>query len=85
MARRFWWQHPLVRPWLKLLGRGRSFWWGVVRSEPAQRRSIVAAEIAWCGKGLSREEIDEFIVEQRPAWRCKSYPWHRWLYGDGER
>jgi hypothetical protein len=51
------------------LGRCRSFWWGVVRSEIAQRRKIVRAEVAWCGKGLNPEELDELIVEQRPRWR----------------
>lgn len=54
---------------LTALGRWRSFWWGVVRSEQAQRRKIVRGEVAWCGKGLNPEELDELIAEQRPRWR----------------
>ena len=54
---------------LTALGHWRSFWWGVVRSEAAQRRKIVRDEVAWSGKGLNPEELDELISEQRPRWR----------------
>jgi hypothetical protein len=57
-----------VWPWV---GRWRSFWWGVVRSEAAQRRMMLRSEIAWSGKGLNPEELDELIGDQRPAWRRK--------------
>lgn len=53
-------------PWI---GRWRGFYWGVLRSEAAQRRHIVSNEIAWCGKGLNPEELDDLIADQRPAWR----------------
>lgn len=50
---------------LTVIGRARKLWWGVVRSEYAQRRKILRDEIAWSGKGLSQEELDEFIAAQR--------------------
>lgn len=54
--------------WLPL-GHARSFWWSVVRSETAQRRKILRDEIAWSGKGLNPDDLDELITEQRPPWR----------------
>lgn len=57
------------RLWLPIKGRVLGFWWGVVRSEDAQRRWIVRCEMGWCGKGLNPQEMDELIVEQRPKWR----------------
>lgn len=57
---------------LPILGYSRSWWWGIVRSERAQRVKILRDEIAWSGKGLNSEELDELIIEQRPRWRRQS-------------
>lgn len=63
------WVYFFPRPMWYSLGRVRSFYWGVVRSEKAHRRMILRAELAWSGKGLNPEELDELMVEQRPSWR----------------
>jgi hypothetical protein len=60
-------RHPV----LTIIGYARRFWWGVIRSEYAQRRKIIRDEVAWSGKGLSQEELDEFIAAQR--YRKRAY------------
>jgi len=47
----------------------RRFWWGVVRSESAQRDKIFSDELEWSGKIMHPDDLDELIEDQRPRWR----------------
>jgi hypothetical protein len=47
----------------------RRFWWGIIRSECAQRRKILYNEIEWSGKMMHPDDLDELVADQRPNWR----------------
>lgn len=53
----------------RIAGHARSFWWGVVRSERAQRRLMQRGYMEWTGKDLHPDDLDQMITEQRPNWR----------------
>jgi len=52
-----------------IVSYSRRFWWGVIRSESAQRRKISLDELEWSGKIMHPDDLDELIEDQRPEWR----------------
>lgn len=64
-----WFMRALPKPLWPWIGRWRGFYWGVVRSETAQRRHIATSYRKWSGTVLHPDDLEGLIEEQRPTWR----------------